>query len=224
MTTRIGMFLFPKITQLDLTAPFEVFSRLPDAQVSLFWKSRDAVTSSTGLTMLPDTTLAEAPQFDVLCVPGGFGVVPLLQDEEVLGFLRRQAANARYVTAVCTGSLLLGAAGLLEGYSATTHWAYHDLLSRCGARPARQRVVVDRNRVTAGGVTSGIDFALRLAAEMYGEQVARSIQLTIEYDPEPPFDSGSPERATPELVQQVRDRFASSWQEYAARLGPARNS
>src|SRR3954468_1215082 len=206
MTTRIGMFLFPKITQLDLTAPFEVFSRLPDAQVSLFWKSRDAVTSSTGLTIVPDTTLADAPQFDVLCVPGGFGVVPLLQDSEVLEFLRRQATNARYVTAVCTGSLLLGAAGLLAGYSATTHWAYHDLLERCGARPVRQRVVVDRNRITAGGVTAGIDFALRLAAEMYGEQVARSIQLTIEYDPEPPFDSGSPERSTPELVQQVRDR------------------
>jgi cyclohexyl-isocyanide hydratase len=218
MTIQIGMFLFPKITQLDLTAPFEVLCRLPDVKVSLFWKEREPVTSSTGLTVLPTTTLAEAPQFDVLCVPGGSGIVPLLQDQEVLGFLRSQAAQARYVTAVCTGSLLLGSAGLLRGYSATTHWAYHDLLGRCGALPVRQRVVVDRNRITAGGVTSGIDFGLRLAAEMYGEQVARGIQLGIEYDPEPPFDSGSPERATPELVQLLRERFAPSWREYAERL------
>jgi len=167
---------------------------------------------------LPHTTLSEAPQFDVLCVPGGFGVVPLLQDAEVLEFLRRQAASARYVTAVCTGSLLLGAAGLLNGYSATTHWAFHDLLARCGALPVRQRVVIDRNRITAGGVTSGIDFGLRLAAEMHGEQLARGIQLGIEYDPEPPFDSGSPERASPELLRLVRERLAPSWREYAAQL------
>ena len=136
--------------------------------------------------------------------------VPDEARKQVLEFVRRQGATARYVTAVCTGSLLLGAAGLLEGYRATTHWAYHEFLARCGAIPVQKRVVVDRNRVTAGGVTAGMDFALRLTAELCGEQLARAIQLGLEYDPEPPFDSGTPERATPELVQQVLDRLADA--------------
>jgi len=218
MTIRVGMLLFPKITQLDLTAPFEVLSRLPDVNVSLIWKSREPVFSSTGLGLVPNTTFDEAPQVDVLFVPGGYGLVPLLRDEPVLNFLRRQASSARYVTAVCTGSLLLGAAGLLDGYRATTHWAFHELLERCAAIPVRERVVVDRNRITAGGVTAGMDFGLRLAAEMCGEQTARAIQLGIEYDPEPPFDSGSPERASPELVQIVRQRLEGSRREHAAAL------
>jgi len=212
------MLLFPDLTQLDLTAPYEVLTRLPEAEVSLVWKSLETVTSGTGLRLAPSVTLAEAAPADVLFVPGGSGLVPLLQDEEVLEFLRRQAASARYVTAVCTGSLLLGAAGLLQGYRATTHWAYHELLERCGAIPVRQRVVVDRNRVTAGGVTAGIDFALRLTAELCGEPLARAIQLGLEYDPEPPFDSGTPERATAELRQIVLDRLAKSRSGYAERL------
>jgi len=218
MTTRIAMLLFPNLTQLDLTAPYEVLSRLPQAEVSLVWKSLEPVASGTGLRILPSATLSEAPPADVLLIPGGAGLVPLLRDPEVLDFVRRQAATARYVTSVCTGSLLLGAAGLLEGYRATTHWAYHDFLARCGAIPERRRVVVDRNRVTAGGVTAGLDFALRLAAEMGGEQLARGIQLGLEYDPEPPFDSGAPERATPELVQTIRDRFAPSRRGYDEQL------
>ncbi|HXS29397.1 MAG TPA: DJ-1/PfpI family protein [Steroidobacteraceae bacterium] len=218
MPIRIAMLLFPDLTQLDLTAPYEVLSRLPEAEVSLVWKSLESVTSGTGLRLAPSRTLADAGPADVLFVPGGSGLVPLLRDEEVLGFLRRQAATARYVTAVCTGSLLLGAAGLLEGYRATTHWAYHEFLERCGAIPVRQRVVIDRNRVTAGGVTAGMDFALRLAAELCGEQVARGIQLGLEYDPEPPFDSGTPERATAELVQTVLDRLAEPRRGYAQQL------
>ena len=218
MTTRIAMLLFPNLTQLDLTAPYEVLTRLPDAEVSLVWKSLAPVTSGTGLRISPHATLSEAAPADVLFVPGGSGLVPLLRDPEVLEFVRRQAASARYVTAVCTGSLLLGAAGLLEGYRATTHWAYHEFLARCGAIPVRQRVVFDRNRITAGGVTAGIDFALRLTAEMGGEQLARAIQLGLEYDPEPPFDSGVPERATPELVQSVLDRLAPSRRGYAEQL------
>src|SRR6188768_4185758 len=218
MTIRIAMLLFPNITQLDLTAPFEVLTRLPGAEVSLVWKSLEPVTSGTGLRLSPTTTLAESPPADVLFVPGGSGLVPLVRDEQVLEFVRRQGATARYVTAVCTGSLLLGAAGLLEGYRATTHWAYHEFLERCGAIPVKERVVVDRNRVTAGGVTAGIDFALRLAAELCGEPLARGIQLGLEYDPEPPFDSGSPERATPELVRIVLDRLASSRRGYAEQL------
>jgi cyclohexyl-isocyanide hydratase len=218
MTTRIAMLLFPNLTQLDLTAPYEVLTRLPDAEVSLVWKSLEPVTSGTGLRLSPTATLAEVPPADVLFVPGGSGLVPLLRDAQVLEFVRRQAASARYVTAVCTGSLLLGAAGLLEGYRATTHWAYHEFLARCGAIPVRERVVIDRNRITAGGVTAGIDFALRLTAEIGGEQLARAIQLGLEYDPEPPFDSGVPERAAPELVQTVLDRLATARRGYAEQL------
>ena len=218
MTTRIAMLLFPNLTQLDLTAPYEVLARLPQAEISLVWKSLDPIMSGGGLRLLPNATLADAAPADVLFVPGGIGLVSLLQDAQVLEFVRRQAESARYVTAVCTGSLLLGAAGLLEGYRATTHWAYHEFLSRCGAIPVRQRVVADRNRITAGGVTAGIDFALRLAAEMCGEQLARAIQLQLEYDPEPPFDCGVPERAAPELVQIVLDRLATSRRGYAEQL------
>jgi len=218
MAIRIAMLLFPNLTQLDLTAPYEVLARVPGAEVSLVWKSLESVTSGTGLRLSPNATLADAPAADVLFVPGGVGLAPLLQDPEVLEFLQRQAATARYVTAVCTGSLLLGAAGLLEGYQATTHWAYHEFLQRCGALPVRKRVVIDRNRITAGGVTAGIDFALRLTAELCGEQQARGIQLGLEYDPEPPFDSGTPERATPELVQAVLARLAESRSKYAEQL------
>ena len=218
MTIRIAMLLYPNLTQLDLTAPYEVLTRLPGAEVSLVWKSLESVTSGTGLCLTPSATLADAAAADVLFVPGGSGLTSLVQDPEVLEFLRRQAATARYVTAVCTGSLLLGAAGLLEGYRATTHWAFHELLERCGAIPVRQRVVIDRNRITAGGVTAGIDFALRLTAELCGEQQARGIQLGLEYDPEPPFDSGTPERATAELVRVVRAGLAKSRSEYEARL------
>ena len=221
MTIRIAMLLYPNLTQLDLTAPYEVLARLPGAEVSLVWKTLEPVTSGTGLWLSPNATLSEAAQADVLFVPGGNGVVPLLRDPEVLSFVRRQAANARYVTAVCTGSLLLGAAGLLEGYRATTHWAYHEFLERCAAIPVRQRVVIDRNRVTAGGVTAGLDFGLRLAAELAGEQAARAIQLQLEYDPEPPFDSGTPERATPELMELVLGRLAQYKSGYAEQL-PAR--
>jgi cyclohexyl-isocyanide hydratase len=208
MTFRIGMLLYPQLTQLDLTGPHEVFAKLPDTEVFLGWKSREPVVADSGLAILPTTTLAEAPQADLLFVPGGGGQIPLMHDPEVLDFLRRQAAGARYVTAVCTGAFLLGAAGLLRGYKATTHWAYHDLLDRVGAIATRGRVVVDRNRITAGGVTAGIDFGLRIAAELRGQQVAEGIQLGLEYDPEPPWPSGTPDRADPRIVAAVRERFA----------------
>lgn len=207
MTLRIGMLLFPRLNQLDLTGPHEVLANLPDSEIFLAWKSLDPVVAESGLTLLPTTTLATAPQADVLFVPGGSGSVPLMEDADVLDFLRRQAAGARYVTAVCTGSLLLGAAGLLEGYAATTHWAFHQLLAGCGATPVRRRVVVDRNRWTGGGVTAGIDFGLMLAAEIAGVRVAEAIQLGLEYDPAPPFTAGSPECAEPSLVEALRQRF-----------------
>jgi cyclohexyl-isocyanide hydratase len=218
MTIRIGMLLFPKLTQLDLTGPYEVLARLPNAEISLVWKNLEPVHAGTGLGILPTCTLAAAPPFDVLFVPGGRGLVPLFRDQEVLEFLRSQARTARYVTAVCTGSLLLGAAGLLEGYEATTHWAFHELLEHGGAKPVQKRVVVDRNRITGGGVTAGIDFALRLVAEISGEPLARAIQLGLEYDPEPPFQSGSPEVAGPEIVALVRAQMEDSRREHAAAL------
>jgi cyclohexyl-isocyanide hydratase len=207
MTIHIGMLLYPRLTQLDLTGPFEVFHRIPDAKVHLVWKTTEPVRADSGLGLQPTTSFADCPRLDVLCVPGGFGQRLLMTDEDVLGFLRTQAETARYVTSVCTGALLLAAAGLLAGYAATTHWAYTDLLPAFGATYQAGRVVVDRNRITGGGVTAGIDFGLRVAAELAGERVAQAIQLGLEYNPAPPFACGHPDVADPELVALVRGRL-----------------
>jgi cyclohexyl-isocyanide hydratase len=201
MTTRIGFLLFPRLTQLDLTGPFEVFGRLPETQVLLVGPGE--VRSDTGLWLRSDVGHADAPQLDVICVPGGPGVNAAMEDDALLRFLRTQAERAAWVTSVCTGALVLGAAGLLRGYRATTHWMSLDLLAAFGATPVRERVVVDRNRATGGGVTAGIDFGLRLAAELRGDKVAQAIQLGMEYDPAPPFQGGSPETADPRLVESV---------------------
>lgn len=204
----IGLLLFPRLTQLDLTGPFEVFANTPGATVHLIWKSRDPITAVTGMKILPDTTFDECPQLDVLCVPGGAGVAELMEDAEVLDFLRRQAVTTRYVTSVCTGALVLGAAGLLKGRRATTHWASHDFLATLGAIPTHGRVVRDGNLFTGGGVTAGIDFALTLVAELCGKDVAQAIQLQIEYAPSPPFDAGSPDTAPSEILTIARQRGA----------------
>jgi cyclohexyl-isocyanide hydratase len=209
MTIEIGLLLFPRLTQLDMTGPFEVFSRLPGARVRLLWKQAGPVQADTGITMLADTGFAECPPLDVICVPGGPGVAALMEDAEVLGFLRCQAASARYVTSVCTGALVLGAAGLLKGRRATTHWASHDFLAALGATPVQARVVRDGNLLTGGGVTAGIDFALTLAAEMASPAVAQAIQLAIEYAPAPPFDAGRPESAPPEVLALAQQRGAA---------------
>lgn len=204
MSFRIGLLLFPDITQLDMTGPYEVFTKLPGAEVHLVWKSLDPVTANGGMKITPTITFATCPQLDVVCVPGGPGMNPLLNDEQTLAFLRKQAAGARYVTSVCTGALVLGAAGLLKGKRAATHWMSRDMLKAFGATPVAQRVVVDGNVVTGGGVTAGIDFALTVAAEAFGEDLAKAIQLGIEYDPHPPFAAGSPEGAGPTLVEKAR--------------------
>lgn len=204
----IGMLLFPDMTQLDLTGPFEVFARIPGASVHLLWKTSDPVRSERGLSLLPTATLADCPPLDVLCVPGGPGQVALMEDDAVLDFLRRTAPACRLVTSVCTGSLVLGAAGLLRGYRATCHWGSLDQLALLGAQPVAERVVFDRDRVSGAGVTSGIDFALAVVAHLAGDDVARRIQLQMEYDPAPPFDAGSPEAAGPDLVAQLRKRMA----------------
>jgi cyclohexyl-isocyanide hydratase len=200
MPFEIGLLLFPDITQLDLTGPYEVFIKFPDAKVRLIWKSLDPVTAGGGMRILPDTSFADCPQLDLVCVPGGAGMNPLLNDDETLAFIRSQALEARYVTSVCTGALVLGAAGLLKGKRATTHWMSHDMLKPFGAIPVNERYVIDGNIVTGGGVTAGIDFALGIAADLHGEELARAIQLAIEYDPAPPFASGSPANAGPALV------------------------
>jgi len=213
-----GLLLFPRLTQLDMTGPFEVFSRIPGNTVHLLWKSREPVTADSGLAMLPTATFADCPPLDVICVPGGPGVLALMEDAEVLAFLRRTAATARYVTSVCTGSLVLGAAGLLKGRRATSHWMSRDFLREFGAEPVDARVVVDGNVYTGGGVTAGIDFALMIAAELRGADVAQEIQLAIEYDPKPPFDAGSPGTADKDLVARVTARSKARQDERAAAI------
>ena len=205
----IGILIFPNVTQLDATGPAQVLSRVPGATLHMIWKTRDPVMTDAGFAIVPTTTFADCPQLDVICVPGGGGQVALMGDDETLDFLRRQAAGARYVTSVCTGSLVLGAAGLLKGYRSACHWASRELLTQFGAIPVAERVVRDRNRLSGGGVTAGIDFGLTLAAELAGEEIAKSIQLVMEYDPQPPFDCGSPEKAGPERVQRLKERISA---------------
>jgi cyclohexyl-isocyanide hydratase len=205
---QIGLLVFPKVTQLDLTGPVQVFSSVPGAKLHLIWKRIEPVQSDSVLVLTPTTTFAECPQLDVICVPGGYGTDDLLNDEEVLGFLRRQADGARFVTSVCTGSLVLGAAGLLRGYRAATHWSAMDCLPALGASPTHTRVCIDRNRVTGGGVTAGIDFALTLVSMLLDRTSAEAIQLRLEYNPAPPFNSGSPETAPPEVLALMKERIA----------------
>ena len=222
----VGMVLFPRLTQLDLTGPYEVFARLPETKVTLIAATLAPVRSERGLTITPDATFENAPELDLLFVPGGPGVDAMMEDEALLRFLRTRAAGARYVTSVCTGALVLGAAGLLHGFRATTHWLSQDLLRLFGAEAVDERVVVDRNRITGGGITAGIDFGLTVAAEVFGQQVAQEVQLMLEYSPAPPFSGGSPRTAPADVVKSViaaRERTQSKRraiaERAAARLG-----
>lgn len=201
---RAAFLLFPAVTQLDLTGPYEVLARVPDSEIHLVWKSRDPVRTDRGLTILPTTNFAECSPVDLLCIPGGGGVNKAMLDPEALDFVRRMAAQARYVTSVCTGSLLLGAAGLIAGKRVGCHWMSRELLREFGATPMDSRVVIDGNVITGGGVTAGIDFALRVVAEIFGQEAAEKIQLSIEYDPDPPFNAGSPATASAAVVAAVR--------------------
>jgi len=216
MPFRIGLLLFPDITQLDMTGPYEVFTKFPETEVRLVWKTLEPVKAGGGMRIIPDTTFADCPQLDLVCVPGGAGMNPLMEDAETLAFLRKQATGARYVTSVCTGALVLGAAGLLKGRRAATHWMSREMLSAFGATPVAERVVIDGNVITGGGVTAGIDFALRVAAEAFGEDLAKAIQLGIEYDPHPPFNAGSPENAGPAIADRARTSAAKRQAERAA--------
>jgi cyclohexyl-isocyanide hydratase len=209
---QIGLLVFPKVTQLDLTGPLQVFASVPGAQVHLIWKRIEPVPSDSVLTLTPTVSFSDCPQLDVICVPGGAGTDDMVNDEEMLEFLQRQAAGAKYITSVCTGSLVLGAAGLLKGYRATTHWTAIDFLAPYGATPTRTRVCVDRNRISGGGVTAGIDFALTLVSILVDRPTAEAIQLRLEYNPAPPFNAGSPDTAPPDILARTKDRIAASQQ------------
>jgi cyclohexyl-isocyanide hydratase len=210
------MLIFPKMTQLDFTGPFEVFARIPETKVHVLWRRIEPVVSDTGLAILPTTTLGDCPDLDLICIPGGPGQVALMDDEQILAFVREKGERARFVTSVCTGSLVLGAAGLLTGYKAATHWMLRDQLEYFAALPVASRIVVDRNRITGGGVTAGIDLGLYIASLIANEQTARAIQLSLEYNPAPPFNSGSPDDAGPEIVMATRQRAAAMLSERLA--------
>ncbi|MFN8719408.1 MAG: DJ-1/PfpI family protein [Rhodospirillales bacterium] len=205
----VGFLLYPRLTQLDLTGPYEVLRRLPDVRTHMIWKDMLPIPDPAGLAILPTTTTADVARLDVVVVPGGPGWRDLVEDEEALEWLARIAGTASWITAVSTGSLVLGAAGLLRGYRATSHWMSVDLLAAFGAVPTPERVVVDRDRITGGGVTAGIDFALTLARLLRGADVAEAIQLQMEYDPAPPFVSGTPEQARPEVLEAVLGRASA---------------
>jgi cyclohexyl-isocyanide hydratase len=204
MPLQIGFLIFPDMMPLDMVGPYEVFTKMPDTRLHLVWKSLAPLTVAGGMQMLPSITFSECPPLDLICIPGGSGMNPLLNDSETLEFIRRQARSARYVTSVCTGALVLGAAGLLKGKRAATHWMSRDMLSEFGATPVADRVTIDGNIITGGGVTAGVDFGITVAAELFGPEVAKTIQLAIEYDPAPPFDTGSPERAGAAIVAAAR--------------------
>nr|WP_310522273.1 DJ-1/PfpI family protein [Polymorphobacter sp.] len=213
----IGFLLWPNLTQLDMTGPAQVLSRMPGAKLHFVWKTLDPVMSDCGLALVPTVTLADCPPLDMLCVPGGAPVAPVMRDAEVLDWLRAKAATASLVTSVCTGSLILAAAGLLKGYRAGCYWASGHQLPLFGAEFVQQRVVIDRNRITAGGVTSGIDFAFRVIEELHGRDVAEAVQLSIEYDPQP-IGGGTPATARPEILAQVTAMMAKRIAEREAEI------
>lgn len=216
--TQIVFVLFPGVTQLDMTGPAQVLSRIPGGTVAVAARTLDPVGTDSGFALVPTAIFDNVPQSDILCVPGGHGVTEALGDHATVDFIRRQALGAQWVTSVCTGAFLLGRAGLLEGKSATTHWAYTHLLPLVGARHVAERVVEDGNVITAGGVTAGIDFALTLTARYAGEEAARRVQLALEYDPHPPFDSGTPSAAGEEQTRGLREHIYDA---AAARMAAA---
>lgn len=223
---KVAFLVYPQVTQLDFTGPAQILSRLGMAKVDYVWKNMAPVPTDAGFSILPTATFADIGAADILCVPGGIACVDMMEDDAALAWVRHVGEEARWVTSVCTGSLILGAAGLLQGYRAACHWAWRDHLRLFGAEPVAERVVFDRNRVTGGGVTAGIDFAFALTAAVRGEDHARLVQLALEYDPAPPFDSGSPERADQALLAAYRQRMESlapgrdeRIQAAAARLG-----
>lgn len=223
---QIGFLVYPGVIQLDVMGAYQVLAFPPNTQVHLIWKALTPVTSNEDLTLTPTVTLASCPLLDVICVPGGgLGQIDIMKDPEILAFLRQQSKSAQYLTSVCTGSMILAAAGLLQGYKATCHWAFRDQLAMLGVEVLPQRVVIDRDRVTGAGVTSGIDFGLTLLGLLCGEEVAKMTQLMMEYRPDPPFNAGTPETADKETVDSLRqlgkpllDAFMAQTRDTASQL------
>lgn len=216
MGLTVGFLLFDDLTQLDFTGPLQVLNRLPDVEIALIAKTEGPVRTDCGPFILPNHTLETAPDLDLLCIPGGYGVDAVMQDAAMLDFVRRQSAQARYVTSVCTGAFILGAAGLLKGVRATTHWRYHDHLADFGAIPVKARVVHDGRIITGGGVTAGIDFALSVVSEIAGEDTAAAVQLGLEYDPAPPLNAGSPGQASVQVREAVEARMGPRLEAFKA--------
>jgi cyclohexyl-isocyanide hydratase len=215
----VGFVIFPHLTQLDFTGPQQVLARLPESAMHIVAKSTAPVPSDSGLSLLPTHTFHTCPRLDLICVPGGnAGVLQAIADHETIEFVRQQSSGAKFVTSVCTGAFILGVAGLLKGRRATTHWAYAELLALVGATHEKGRVVKDGNIITAGGVTSGIDFGLRVVAEIAGEQVAQAIQLGLEYDPDPPFAAGHPDRASAAVKAMVSPRYETARANFRSEL------
>jgi cyclohexyl-isocyanide hydratase len=204
----VGFVIFPELTQLDFTGPQQVLARLPESAMHIVAKTTDPVPSDSGLSLVPTHTFENCLRLDLICIPGGItGVIQAMGDRETIEFVQRQSSTAKYVSSVCTGAFILGAAGLLKGRRATTHWAFAQLLPLVGATHQKGRVVKDGNLITAGGVTSGIDFGLRMVADIAGEAVAQGIQLSLEYDPDPPFASGHPDRASDAVKATLFPRY-----------------
>jgi cyclohexyl-isocyanide hydratase len=199
----IGLVFYPGMTSLDILGPQQVFSGLPGVKIHRVWKTLDPVKTDDGMMVLPDTTFANCPRLDVICIGGGIAQAKIEDDPEILAFLRTQGSTAKFITSVCGGSIFLAKAGLLNGYRAATHWAMREHLAQLGVEVGTERVVIDRNRISGGGVTAGIDFGLTIASILYGEEIAKIVQLLLEYDPAPPFDTGSPEKAGAELVDRA---------------------
>ncbi len=210
MTFKLGAIIFPNVDQLDFTGPYDVLSRMPDTEILVVSETKDPVKSDYGLRIIPDTTFSSCPTLDGILVPGGSGVNEVIKNETALDFVSAQGEQAKYVLSVCTGAIIIGVAGLLRSYRATTHWLYMDLLPLFGSYPVHERVVEDRNRITCAGVTSGIDLALTTVNRLHGQDAAQKIQLMIEYDPKPPFDSGSPERASSKTVLEIKEERKES--------------
>ena len=206
----IGIVIYPGMTTLDIVGPQTVFAGLPNVELHRVWKTTKPVTGDDGMVIVPDTTFSNCPPVDVICIGGGRGQSAMINDAELLDFLKLQGEKAKFVTSVCGGSEFLAKAGLLEGYRAATHWAARPLLAKLGVEVSTERVVVDRNRMTGGGVTAGIDFGLTVAEALYGEDVAKISQLLMEYDPAPPYDVGSPEKAGPELIEKSMQYMAQT--------------
>lgn len=203
----IGMVMYPGFTLLDLAGPQTAFGF--NGTTLLIAKTMGPVSTDMGVALNPTHTFATAPEhLDVLFVPGGFGTLDAMQDEELLDYLARAGKNARYVTSVCTGSVVLGMAGLMDGYRAATHWGFYEPLEALGAIPSHERVCIDRNRISGGGVTAGVDFGLKVIAEINGQRAAEITQLALEYDPQPPFNAGHPRTAKPEVIASVEAMMA----------------